>query len=312
MAVYTMKRIAVGMISLFVLVTVTFFLTRMMPGSPFEDGNVSASVTEAMEEEYGLRDSPVKQYRTYMTNLLKGRLGVSYKQQGVTVESIIGNAAPVTASLGAVVVITAAVAGTGLGIWRAVSKKKTVRILLSGGTLLGAGIPNFVAALLLLLLFGVTLKWFPVTGLFTPAHYVLPVLSLAFYPTAVVAEMIYNTFAEEMKKEYVVLARAKGMGFWQIAVFHVLKNAWIPVLNYLGPLSAFLLTGSFAVESIFNIPGLGREFVSSVMNRDYTLIMGLTIFMGSVVIGVNLFTDLLCAWLDPRVRNSYLEKRWGD
>ena len=273
MAVYTMKRIAVGMISLFVLVTVTFFLTRMMPGSPFEDGNVSASVTEAMEEEYGLRDSPVKQYRTYMT---------------------------------------AAVAGTGLGIWKAVSKKKTVRILLSGGTLLGAGIPNFVAALLLLLVFGVTLKWFPVTGLFTPAHYVLPVLSLAFYPTAVVAEMIYNTFAEEMKKEYVVLARAKGMGFWQIAVFHVLKNAWIPVLNYLGPLSAFLLTGSFAVESIFNIPGLGREFVSSVMNRDYTLIMGLTIFMGSVVIGVNLFTDLLCAWLDPRVRNSYLEKRWGD
>ncbi|MEJ8735017.1 ABC transporter permease [Mediterraneibacter sp. ICN-202921] len=309
MAVYTIKRIAVGLFSLFVLATVTFALTRAMPGSPFESGNVPESVREAMEEEYGLHEAPLEQYKTYMSNLLKGDWGISYKQQGVTVSSIIERAAPVTASLGLAAVLAAAVVGTLAGIWGALSKNKIARFFFSGGTLLGVGSPNFAVALLLLLIFGVTLKWFPVTGLISPVHYVLPVLSLAIYPTAVTAEMVRQAVREELKKEYVVLARAKGMKFWQVIVFHVLKNVWIPVLNYLGPMSAFLLTGSFAVESIFTIPGLGREFVSSIMNRDYTLIMGLTVFMGSVVIGMNLLTDLLCAWLDPRIRNTYLEKR---
>ncbi|MCU6746546.1 ABC transporter permease [Faecalicatena acetigenes] len=309
MTVYTIKRIEVGLFSLFVLATVTFALTRAMPGSPFESGNVPESVREAMEEEYGLQDAPLKQYKTYMLNLLKGDWGISYKQQGVTVSSIIGHAAPVTASLGLEAVLLAAVVGTLAGIWQALSKNRIVRVFLSGSALLGVGIPNFAAALLLLLVFGVTLKWCPVTGLSSPAHYVLPVISLAVYPASVTAEMVKQAVREELKKEYVVLARAKGMKFWQVIVFHVLKNVSIPVLNYLGPMSAFLLTGSFAVESIFTIPGLGREFVSSIMNRDYTLIMGLTVFMGSVVIGMNLLTDLLCAWLDPRIRNTYLEKR---
>ena len=171
-----------------------------------------------------------------------------------------------------------------------------------------AGIPGFAAAILLLLIFSVQLKWFPASGLLSPAHYVLPVSSLAIYPAAVIMRLAGNALETEMEKDYVLFDRAKGLGRKQIIFTHALKNAWRPVLNYIGPASAYLLTGSFVVESIFTIPGIGREFVNSITNRDYTLIMGLTIFMGAVVIAVNLITDLLGAWLDPAVRRSYQEE----
>ena len=168
-----------------------------------------------------------------------------------------------------------------------------------------AGIPNFAAAILLLLVFSVKLGWFPSAGLLTPAHYVLPVISLMLYPMAVISRLTGNALATEMEKQYVLFARAKGLGNVRILFTHTLKNAWIPVLNYVGPASASLLTGSFVAESIFTIPGLGREFVSSITNRDYTLILGLTVFMGTIVITVNLITDLVCAWMDPGTRRVY-------
>ena len=148
------------------------------------------------------------------------------------------------------------------------------------------------------------LKLLPIVGLTEPAGYILPVLSLAVYPTAVITKTMCHALEDELEKEYVKMARAKGLKWRRTVVGHMLKNAWIPVLNYIGPAAAFLLTGSFAVESIFTIPGLGREFVNSIANRDYTLILGLTVFMGGVVIGVNLVTDLLCAWLNPAVRRA--------
>ena len=204
--------------------------------------------------------------------------------------------------------MTALMGGTLLGIWQASSKRKSVRHGILFGTMLGTGIPNFVIALLLALLFGVKWKLLPITGLSGWKSYILPVFSLAVYPMSVVTRIMQNTFREEMKKDYVVLAKAKGMKWGQIAFTHVLKNAWIPVLNYAGPAAAFLLTGSFVIESIFTIPGLGREFVGSIANRDYTLILGLTVFMGTVVIGINLLVDLICAWLDPRIRKNYEER----
>lgn len=222
----------------------------------------------------------------------------------MTVVEVIGRAWPITASIGGLAILVAAVFGTLLGIWQASSDRSAVKGSIFIGTILGTGIPNFVVALLLMLVFGVKLKLLPISGLTSAANYILPVLSLAVYPMSVVARLMQNTFQEEMKKEYVRMAKAKGLKFGQIVVGHILKNAWIPVLNYLGPAAAFLLTGSFVVESIFTIPGLGREFVNSIGNRDYTLILGLTVFMGTMVIGINLLTDLLCAWLDPRIRRS--------
>lgn len=308
MIAYTLKRLATGIVSLFVLATVTFFLVRLIPGSPFQNGGVSTQVVEAVEEEYGLKEPLLDQYLTYMGNLVQGDLGVSYQEPDTTVAEIIGRTWPVTASLGLVALLASVFLGTGLGILKAVSKKKAVREGIAAGGMLLAGIPNFAAAILLLLVFSVKLRWFPSAGLLTPAHYVLPMISLMIYPMAVISRLTGNTLASEMGKQYVLFARAKGLGKGRILFTHALKNAWIPVLNYVGPVSAFLLTGSFVVESIFTIPGLGREFVSSITNRDYTLILGLTVFMGTVVILVNLVTDLVCAWMDPRMRRAYSGK----
>lgn len=302
---YICKRIAFGVIALFVLVTAAFFLTRMMPGSPFQNGNIPETVFQAMEEEYGLNEPVLKQYAIYAANLLKGDLGVSYKKPGVTVQEIISRAWPATASVGLPAVLLAVLLGTLLGIWQASTEKKGIKAGIFLGTMLGTGIPNFVICLLLSLFFGVKLKLLPITGLLSMKHYILPVISLAVYPAAVITRMMYQSFREEMNRDYVVLARAKGLAWPRIAFTHILKNAWIPVLGYIGPASAFLLTGSFAVESIFNIPGLGREFVNSIANRDYTLILGLTVFMGAVVIGIHLLTDILGALLSPEIRRAY-------
>ncbi len=302
---YTIKRIWIGVCSLFVLATVAFFLTRMMPGSPFQSGNVSKEVLHSIEEEYGLDKPVLTQYQVYMHNLFQGNLGISYKKPGVTVIEVIKRAWPITAVLGGLAILTAIILGTLLGIWQASSKSKIVKGSLFIGTMLGTGIPNFVIALLLLLGFGVKLKLFPIAGLTGPQNYILPVISLCIYPASVTARLVKTTFESELESDYAVLAKAKGLGTMRTALTHILKNAWIPVLNYMGPAAAFLLTGSFVVESIFTIPGLGREFVNSIGNRDYTLILGLTVFMGVMVITINLITDLLSAWLDPRVRRSF-------
>lgn len=302
---YTGKRFLISLLSVWMLITVAFFLTRQMPGSPFQTGNVSGEVLEQMEQEYGF-DQPVSaQYVTYMRNLLHGDLGISYMNPGESVTEVIAKALPTTLSLGILAVIVSLVAGTLLGMLQAFSQKRWVRTTILFGTIFGAGIPNFVIALLLALVFGVQWKLLPVVGLDSWTSYLLPVLSLAAYPTAVVTRLMCHACRQELQKEYVVLAKVKGLSMRRIAWTHVWKNAWIPVLNYAGPAAAFLLTGSFVVESIFTIPGLGREFVNSIANRDYTLIMGLTIFMGIVVIGVNLAVDLLCVWLDPRIQKSY-------
>ena len=305
---YTMKRLLTGVLSLFVLATVTFFLVRLIPGSPFQRGGVSSQVVEAVEEEYGLNEPMLDQYLTYMGSLLRGDMGISYQDPGTEVAEIIGRAWPITASLGITALAAAMILGTALGVIRAVAENRALREIISAGSMLAAGIPSFAAAILLMLLFSVKLRMLPASGLLSPVHYILPTAALSLYPAAVISRLTGNTLRAELQKDYVLFARAKGLGKWRTIFTHALKNAYLPVLSYAGPTSASLLTGSFVIESIFTIPGLGREFVSSVTNRDYTLILGLTVFMGTVVIAVNLLTDLLCAWLDPRMRRAYREE----
>lgn len=304
MASYVIRRIGIGVVSLLALISVTFFLTRMMPGSPFQSGGVSEQVVEALEQEYGLSEPVLTQFRMYLFHLLRGDFGISYRKPGVAVADVIARAWPVTASIGVPAVLLSLIVGTVLGIWQAVTEQPVVRCGIFIGTILGMAIPNFVFALILVLVLGQKLKLLPIVGLATAAHYILPVVTLAVYPAAVVTRLMQNSFSEELEKEYVVMARAKGLSRNRAAVCHVLKNAWVPVLNYMGPTTAFLITGSFVVENIFTIPGLGREFVLSIGNRDYTMIMGLTIFMGVVVILINLLTDLLCAALSPQIRRN--------
>lgn len=302
---YTCKRILTGILSLFVLVTVTFFLVRIIPGSPFQSGGVSEQVVEAIEQEYGLNEPLFIQYISYIGSVLHGDLGISYQDPAVSVSEIIARAWPITASVGITALAVSLILGTGLGIVSAVSGRRSIKNAISAAGMIAAGIPGFAAAILLLLVFSVKLKWLPASGLLSPVHYILPVASLSLYPAAMISRLVSNTLETELQKDYVLFARSKGLGKRQIIFTHALKNAYLPVINYIGPASASLLTGSFVVESIFTIPGLGREFVGSITNRDYTLILGLTIFMGTVVILVSLFTDLLCAWLDPRTRRAY-------
>ena len=309
MARYTCRRILTGVLSLFVLITVTFFLVRIIPGSPFQRGGVSEPVVEAIEQEYGLNEPLFTQYISYIGGVLHGDLGISYQDPAVRVTEVIARAWPVTASVGAAALIVSLILGTGLGILSAVSGRRSVKQVISAGGMIAAGIPGFAAAILLMLVFSVKLKLLPASGLLSPAHYILPVAALSLYPAAMVSRLVSSTLETELTKDYVLFARAKGLGRRQVIFTHALKNAYLPVINYIGPASASLLTGSFVVESIFTIPGLGREFVGSITNRDYTLILGLTVFMGAVVILVNLITDLLCAWLDPKTRRAYREER---
>ena len=309
MARYTCRRILTGFLSLFVLITVTFFLVRIIPGSPFQRGGVSESVVEAIEQEYGLNEPLFTQYLSYIGGVLHGDLGISYQDPAVRVTEVIARAWPVTASVGAAALIVSLILGTGLGILSAVSGRRSVKQVISAGGMIAAGIPGFAAAILLMLVFSVKLKLLPASGLLSPVHYILPVAALSLYPAAMVSRLVSSTLETELTKDYVLFARAKGLGRRQVIFTHALKNAYLPVINYIGPASASLLTGSFVVESIFTIPGLGREFVGSITNRDYTLILGLTVFMGAVVIFVNLITDLLCAWLDPKTRRAYREER---
>ena len=309
MARYTCRRILTGFLSLFVLITVTFFLVRIIPGSPFQRGGVSETVVEAIEQEYGLNEPLFTQYISYIGGVLHGDLGISYQDPAVRVTEVIARAWPVTASVGVAALIVSLILGTGLGILSAVSGRRSVKQVISAGGMIAAGIPGFAAAILLMLVFSVKLKLLPASGLLSPVHYILPVAALSLYPAAMVSRLVSSTLETELTKDYVLFARAKGLGRRQVIFTHALKNAYLPVINYIGPASASLLTGSFVVESIFTIPGLGREFVGSITNRDYTLILGLTVFMGAVVILVNLITDLLCAWLDPKTRRAYREER---
>ena len=291
-----------GLVSLFALITVTFFLTRLMPGNPFDISNVNQAVQDRIMSYYGL-DQPVHvQFGMYLKNLSHGDLGISYKKVGTTVNQLIMQEAPYTIQIGLIAFIIALILGTVLGIAMAVTRKEGVRGSLMFLTVLGISIPNYVLALLLMLVCGVTLKWFPVVGLGSWKHYILPVTAMTVYPLAQISKLVKSSYSEAMHQDYVIMARAKGISKVRISFVHILKNAMIPVITISGPMVAFLLTGSFVVENIFTIPGIGREFVNSVSNRDYTVIMGLTIFLGIILVLCNLISDMICALVDPRIK----------
>ena len=302
MAKYITKRLLMGLVSLFALITVTFFLTRLMPGNPFDISNVNQAVQDRIMSYYGLDQPVYVQFGMYLKNLSHGDLGISYKKVGTTVNQLIMQEAPYTIQIGLIAFIIALILGTIIGIAMAVTRKEGVRGSLMFLTVLGISIPNYVLALLLMLVCGVTLKWFPVVGLGSWKHYILPVTAMTVYPLAQISKLVKSSYSEAMHQDYVIMARAKGISKMRISFVHILKNAMIPVITISGPMVAFLLTGSFVVENIFTIPGIGREFVNSVSNRDYTVIMGLTIFLGIILVLCNLISDMICALVDPRIK----------
>ena len=301
---YILKRLGLGLLTLFILIVITFTLTKVMPGSPLQSKNISGDVLAKMEAQYGLDKPVVTQLFIYINNMLHGDLGTSYKKTGTSVTSIIRQSMIPTMKLGLVTTVLVLVVGIFSGIMMARSKSPVAKGAWLTGLTLGVSIPNFLVALLLMILFGVIFKALPIIGLSTPLHYILPAVAQGLWPISAVARLTQSSYEEVIRQDYITMAKAKGISKSTILFRHVLKNAMLPVITYIGPMIAFLLTGSVTIEKIFTIPGLGREFTNAIMNHDYTVVMGITIFMGALIIMCNLIADLLCAVIDPRTRKS--------
>ena len=298
---YIIKRLFIGVVTIWALITITFFLIRIMPGSPFEADNLSQSAIEQLESTYGLDEPMWKQYILYMENLMHGDLGISYKKN-VSVNTLIARGFPYTLSIGLLSIAVSAFIGILMGIWMATSKRLAVKNTLLGIATLGVSIPGFVTAILLMMVFGVWWPVLPIVGLGSPANYILPVAAQSFGQIASIARRPKSTYSEAIQMDYVTMARAKGLSNLYITARHVLKNALIPVVTYFGPAIAFLITGSFVVESIFSIPVIGREFTNAITNRDYTVVLGFSVFIGVIITVANLAVDIICSLIDPRIK----------
>lgn len=298
---YIIKRLFIGVVTIWALITITFFLIRIMPGSPFEADNLSQSAIEQLESTYGLDEPMWKQYILYMENLMHGDLGISYKKN-VSVNTLIARGFPYTLSIGLLSIAVSAFIGILMGIWMATSQRLAVKNTLLGIATLGVSIPGFVTAILLMMIFGVWWPVLPIVGLGSPANYILPVAAQSFGQIASIARLTKSTYSEAIQMDYVTMARAKGLSNLYITARHVFKNALIPVVTYFGPAIAFLITGSFVVESIFSIPGIGREFTNAITNRDYTVVLGFSVFIGVIITVANLAVDIICSLIDPRIK----------
>lgn len=302
---YILKRIFAGILTMWVLVTVTFFLTRAIPGGPFnptEERKVPAEVLAAIEKRYGLSDPVPVQYARYMNKLVHGDLGVSFKDLDVSVNDIVVRGFPVSARVGLVALLASLLAGIPLGIISAVRRGKLMDGVSMVIATVGISVPSFVLTVLMLYLFAVVLNLLPTMGLTTWKHYLMPVVGLAVAPISYIARLMRSSMLEVMRQDYIRTARAKGLGELGVIVKHAIQNAIIPVVTYLGPLIAGLITGSFVIERIFSIPGIGRAYVGSIGDRDYAVIIAMTIFFGALVVVFNIVVDVLYVVIDPRVR----------
>jgi oligopeptide transport system permease protein len=288
---------------LFVIVTATFFMVRFVPGGPFTaEKAVAPEIQRNLEAYYGL-DRPLwRQYLAYLGNLACGDLGPSFKNVNRTVNEIIADKLPVSAELGLEALAVALALGLPLGVLAAVRRNTWLDYLCSTVGMAGISIPVFVAGPLLALVFGLQLRWFHVSGWEEPSDRVLPAFTLGLVYAAYLMRLTRGGMLEVLHHDYIRTARAKGASEVRVVCKHALRGGLLPVVAFLGPAIAGILTGSFVIETIFQIPGLGREFVNSAFSRDYTLILGTVILYASLLIGLNLVVDIVQVWLNPKLK----------
>ncbi len=303
MAIYILKRLGISVVTIFLLATITFFMLRTIPGSPFNSGEklLSEEMQKQMEAHYGLDKPLTEQYINFMTNLLKGDFGYSLKYSNRSVNSIIASAAPISASLGVYALLVGYPIGLLLGIISARKRGKVIDYTCVLFAIIGVSVPGFVFATVLQYFFGVQLAILPIAQWKTPLHAILPTLALSLSMIAGTTRTMRASMLEVTSQDYVKTARAKGLSGSQIVFRHQMRNALIPIVTSLGPVVAGLLAGSFVVEQIFAIPGLGRYYIQSITSLDYTMTMGLTIFFGIMLVVANLIVDLLYGIVDPRI-----------
>jgi len=302
---YFLGRLVGAIPTLFIIVTLAFFLIRLAPGGPFDSERpVPPQIAENLNQAYHLDEPLPLQYGRYVWNLLHGDFGPSFKYHDYSVTELIRSGFPVSLRIGGLAILLALFIGVLLGALAALRQNSWLDYGVMSVAMTGIAIPNFVMAPLLTLVFGVFLHWLPVGGWGDGnlRHTVLPVIALGLPQIAYIARLTRASMIETLNSLYIRTARAKGLSSWLILRRHAARAALLPVISYLGPATAAIITGSVVIEQIFGIPGIGRHFVQGALNRDYTLVMGVVVFYGALIILLNLLVDLIYAWLDPRIR----------
>ena len=302
---YTLQRFLAMILTLFVITALTFVLMHSIPGGPFAgEKKLPDEILRALEEKYHLNDPLIKQFGDYMVGILQGDFGPSFRVKGRTVTEIILQGLPVTARVGVLAAILTLLIAVPLGVFSALKQNKWQDYTTMLLTTLGVTIPNFVIAILLIYVFCVSLGWFPVLSgkMENPMTLVLPVIALSAYSLSFITRLTRSSMLDVTRQDYIRTARAKGLSEFRVIGKHALKNALIPVVTYMCPMLSGLLTGSFVIEQLFSIAGMGKFFVDSITNRDYTMIMGVTILDAALLIFLNFLVDIAYGFIDPRIK----------
>jgi len=288
---------------LFIIATLTFFGVRLAPGGPFAaEKNVTPEIRRNLEAHYGMNKPLFRQYLDYMGSLLHGDLGPSFKYSNRTVNELIAESFPVSLELGVYALLVALVIGVAAGILASMRPNTLTDYLASSFSMAGICLPTFVLGPLLILLFSLKLGWFNAQGWFEPRDRVLPALTLGAYYAAYVARLARGGMLDILSQDFIRTARAKGASEARVILRHALKGGLLPVISFLGPAAAGLITGSFVVETIFQAPGLGRFFVNAALNRDYTMVLGTVLFYATLIVLFNLVVDILLVCLNPKLK----------
>ncbi|WP_458121731.1 ABC transporter permease [Paenibacillus sp. Z6-24] len=293
------------LVSLFILVSLTFFLMKVIPGDPFmSERAVQPQIKARLMAQYGL-DQPIPvQYVRYLGNIIQGDLGISMKYQNQDVTGRIAQTFKPSLQIGIFAIIISIIVGIVLGLIAALYHRKLIDHVAMILAIVGIAVPSFVLATLIQYLFALKLGWFNVMGFSKPSDFVLPVAALAVQPIAFIARLTRSSMLEVLNSEYIKTAKAKGLNGFTIMTRHVVRNGILPVVTYVGPMTANVITGSVVIEQIFGIGGIGKVFVESITNRDYTMIMGVTIFYGVILMLARFITDILYVLVDPRIKLS--------
>ncbi len=305
MGAYVTRRILTSIPTLLVIITIAFFMMRIAPGGPFDrERALPVEIERNVLKAYNLDQPLILQYRDYLLGILHGDFGPSFKYRDFTVAELLATGFPASLRVGGIAILLAVLVGITLGTLAALRQNSGFDHAVMATAMTGITIPNFVMAPLLTLIFGVYLSWLPVAGWNNgaPRNLILPVIALALPQIAYIARLTRGSMIEVLHTNYVRTARAKGLREQLVVVRHALKGALLPVVSYLGPATAQVVTGSVVIETIFGIPGMGRYFVQGALNRDYTLVMGTVIAYAVLIIALNLLVDLLYGLLDPKVK----------
>lgn len=300
---YLLKRFGYMLLSFLIIISLTFFLMKLAPGGPFtSEENMPKEIEEALNETYGLNDPWYKQYSSYLGSIAKWDLGTSFKSRGQSINDIINRSFPISLLLGFEAILIALGFGVLLGVIGALRHNKAPDYVAMSIAIFGISVPSFILATVLQYVFALKLGWFPVARFESFSHSILPAIALSLMPMAFIARLMRSSMLEVMNQDYVKMAKAKGMQGRVVVFRHLLRNAIMPVVSFLGPLVVQILTGSFIIENIFGIPGLGFEYLTSITNRDYTAIMGITAFFSILLLVSILLVDILYGFIDPRIK----------